>query len=890
MRLSFVWIALFFTGIPHTGRAQAPSYLLHWREAERLAGNGKYPESLVLYEKALDQVRKSDPVWAANLCNDISSVHYGLHEYEISLRYCREGIAYLKASRTPPDSIYFKIYSSLGTMHNSLNHPDSSSYYFMAADRVIEKEPALESQIPSYILHHYLHQGRSFWALHRYHHSISYFLKAQKLSEKFHLDSERDYIQSSLAETYDLLGQHEKALIFRLTAASHSTTDLVRKQGLFSGVAFTYQRLGMLDSALHWQNRSEELLLRQSGKTNRNKQHHIELLLLKSIIQRQKKQLGPARKLLVTVDRLLKAYTEEDQHYYATFLLIEKGLIARTTFRYEEAGRLFSQAFSKATMPGGQESNPDSRPPNPQVALLALQLSASTLFQQYRESGKLGYLTASFDTFGKLVRLKKSMYFDAAEDVSDRLVLSYESYDLFREAIPAGYAYYQSRPSAEILQELFEWFEDANAVYLYDVLRKKMTGQVQNAHLSEVKYQSSAKLTFQTVQKQLGNKSAFLSYKWFGNQMYAIVVTRDTTQLVSWQVNASQLKLYLSDLQAQFSNNPGFGKYLGSSSAIGCYRTLIEPLRQWTAGKNQLVIARDWQFNFLPFELLETGKTVNDYLAKTLAISYTYSASFFWQHPFHIFADPAPERSKRNLVIAPFVKEQPLADTTWKHVSSLTDILQIRGRRLWGSQATKSRLMQSGFPYHIIHFATHAQSSDDNPGDSFIQFFPGIDDRLYLDDLYKLPLRFARLVVLSACSAGKGKNLRGEGNISIAHAIAQAGCPSVITTTWEANDQVISFMTNQLHQYLDKGFSIDMALKKARLDFFNNEELRKFSHPYYWANLTLIGNNQPVFPVPTMPGSTPLVAVIFILVGLAVAVKIYFKRKGTPDEEPTMVS
>jgi hypothetical protein len=57
----------------------------------------------------------------------------------------------------------------------------------------------------------------------------------------------------------------------------------------------------------------------------------------------------------------------------------------------------------------------------------------------------------------------------------------------------------------------------------------------------------------------------------------------------------------------------------------------------------------------------------------------------------------------------------------------------------------------------------------------------------------------------------------------------------------------MAFLSAHLHEYLQDDLPIDIALQKAKLDYFNSKIGKELDHPYYWANFILIGNYEPVF-------------------------------------------
>ena len=898
------------------------------QKAEELSIDGQFLPSLEFYQQAYQLVKKTDPARAANLCNDISSAYYGEGQYKTALRYCRKGLGHIQKHASAPDSLFFKLYSSLGTMQSALHQRDSAYFYFERADAVLDKNPAVEQDIPLYVLHHYLHQGRAFWALHRYYQSITYFIKAKRLSERFRLPDELDYIESSLAEGYDLLGKHRDALKYRLASTKHNFLNSSRKQELYSGVAFTYQRLNLPDSALLWHKLSwKEHLLQPQNTVNYNTVH-LRLLFLIGSCYRQKGRLDEAEVYLKRADDF-HAKNLPQERYYKADILIEKGRLAYARRELNRAEIYYNEAFKTVSLSSSFGKIQPIDLIYPQTAFLALSLKAALLSEKYRNSNEVKYLTASFQCFRELIALKRMAFYEASEDTEDRHFISEESHDIYQSAIPVGYELYSKNHSPVVLQEIFDWFEDANASYLFDIIRDKnlynkkippeilaqeqalmqkravlagsvndSTGKIEHEmenlrdrwyvlrQAAKKKY-STGQLTFQdpikisAVKNNLDENSAFISYKWFDNNLYVFVITKEKTQLIKSPVNSKLLLTYLQNLQKEFNNNPGFGNYTGSESAIGCYKILIDPVKKWLANKTRIVVARDWQFNFLPLELLETGKTNNDYLVKHYAVSYTYSASFFWQHPFLEKTQDLSEGSfsklNSSMIIAPFISQQT---SGLNPVSSLEDLEEIGGESMWGERATKQEFFKTGLGHHVLHFATHAEAQDTNPNDSFIQFYPGTDSRLYLSEIYSLPLYSTRLIILSACSAGKGKNIRGEGNISLAHAIAQAGCPSIVTTVWEANDDVISYLSRRLYKHLQDGQTIDKAIQMARLDFFADKTFKKYAHPYYWANFTLIGNSEPVYSKPVFYKlSATLLTKASVIILLLISVLAIIKRK-----------
>ena len=98
---------------------------------------------------------------------------------------------------------------------------------------------------------------------------------------------------------------------------------------------------------------------------------------------------------------------------------------------------------------------------------------------------------------------------------------------------------------------------------------------------------------------------------------------------------------------------------------------------------------------------------------------------------------------------------------------------------------------------------------------------------------------------MSACQTNAGKNLTGEGIYSLARGFSSAGIPSVVATQWVADDNAIYAISEKFNQLIAGGMSKDVALQKAKLLDIQNGNKRNLL-PYFWADLILIGNSDPV--------------------------------------------
>jgi len=146
--------------------------------------------------------------------------------------------------------------------------------------------------------------------------------------------------------------------------------------------------------------------------------------------------------------------------------------------------------------------------------------------------------------------------------------------------------------------------------------------------------------------------------------------------------------------------------------------------------------------------------------------------------------------------------------------------------------------------YGIVHYATHSVVDTEHPELSGVALSM-VDNRgaprdgfLRLFDIYNLKLK-AGLVVLSACQTALGREVKGEGLMSITRGFMYAGAPRVVSSLWSIDDKA----TADLMRLFYEGMLVERlrpaaALRAAQLSIWRQ---RCCHQPYYWAAFTLQG-------------------------------------------------
>ncbi|HMV50267.1 MAG TPA: CHAT domain-containing protein, partial [Blastocatellia bacterium] len=311
--------------------------------------------------------------------------------------------------------------------------------------------------------------------------------------------------------------------------------------------------------------------------------------------------------------------------------------------------------------------------------------------------------------------------------------------------------------------------------------------------------------------------------------------------------------------------------------SVRLYERLIKPAESLLKGKRELVILADGALHRLPFEVLlpPSSRQITQpdarklpYLVREHAISYAPSASVLaelqsyhkqaapGQKVFLAFADPVydAEAQGKDSVIALTTRSARGDDGQWKFNRLLYSKNEAEGiAKLFpdgqadiyqGAQATEENAKAPGRleQYRILHFAAHGLINQSRPRFSGVVLtLPrngsgGAEDGiLQAYEIFNLKLN-ADLVVLSACETGLGKEVNGEGMMSLMRAFIYAGTPSVVASLWNVDDEKSAELMIRFYTHLKDGKHKSEALRQAQLD-----TIQKYGAPYFWAPFVLMG-------------------------------------------------
>jgi len=172
----------------------------------------------------------------------------------------------------------------------------------------------------------------------------------------------------------------------------------------------------------------------------------------------------------------------------------------------------------------------------------------------------------------------------------------------------------------------------------------------------------------------------------------------------------------------------------------------------------------------------------------------------------------------------------------------------FHARVYMGQNASEHNFKMNVSRYDIVHLALHGSADEAKESGSRLIFRnekDTIEDGLlYANEIYNLKLK-AKLVVLSACETGIGKNYQGEGVFSLARAFAYAGCPSIVISLWKVNDQSTAEVMGYFYKYLSNSEEIGQSLHMAKLNYLENTD-EIAAQPVFWASFVAFGDMTPI--------------------------------------------
>ncbi|WPP51186.1 CHAT domain-containing protein [Catalinimonas niigatensis] len=620
----------------------------------------------------------------------------------------------------------------------------------------------------------------------------------------------------------------------------------------------------------------------------------------------------------------LKESLFDEQHSELVTLYIDLGRAFETSGQVDSALYYFKYALkSGMRMEDSVKGVPDIQEGVDLASMPeALNYIVSLLIKQNKQSGDQQYLAEALPYFKLFDRFMDINRKDFSSEGS-KLLLSGKHKVTYEQAIATSYQLYQSTQADSLLQWIFHFMEKSKAMVLLesihqadryqralpdslyeqeqslraqlayfqseliqvehnttdksdvsywqlqkaDVLRKLETLnhyiQTHYPNFYHVTYKNLA-LEIDSVQKQIDDDQAIISYFWGDSVVYALLITAESAKVFQVQdVNMLQLAIrqYMDVLTNDSVLEPSYSNYLSfQESSHRLYQLLLEPMLKNISLKRLTIIA-DGDLTTIPFESFTSTQIHTQehkiryehlpYLIKDYDISYEFSLSVaFWEQQFTpVFTDDHKLRVAafgiKTFDKIPGHENYPPLGGAERETKYILEKFP-NARIFLNTEATEMQFKQQAPEADILHIATHGVANLENPFASKFIFYPeGEEDGIFnLYELYNIPLK-AKVLLLSACESGVGKYYKGEGNFSLARSFVYAGSKSVIMSLWQVNDLITEQLIKHIYDRLAEQKTTSESLRETKIAFINE---RLFAHPQCWAGMVPLGNTSIAYP------------------------------------------
>ena len=332
------------------------------------------------------------------------------------------------------------------------------------------------------------------------------------------------------------------------------------------------------------------------------------------------------------------------------------------------------------------------------------------------------------------------------------------------------------------------------------------------------------------LQQVIPQDTLLIEYYPSNDALYIFLVSHDSFQIQKVDIDRNRLydlirkfreQLVIPDNTSSMNNFRKDGAFL--------FSVLLEPVEDSMKGKKQVVLVPGGLLWYLPMEMLgpENGKM----LIQQKSVSYLSSSDILK------LVQMKKKMADTDSIIAFGSPEGVNLPQTREELKQISAIFPS-GQIFTGSNATKENFFKNAANDSIVHIATHSSLNRDDVNKSYIQF-AGSDGKLFLGEIYGLPLQPSCLVTLSSCESALGVDNPGREFASLASGFTTAGASSVVASMWKVDDAATAELFVEFYRNLKQGKSRSEALREAKLKLINN---KKTSHPFFWGGFVLMGD------------------------------------------------
>ncbi len=270
------------------------------------------------------------------------------------------------------------------------------------------------------------------------------------------------------------------------------------------------------------------------------------------------------------------------------------------------------------------------------------------------------------------------------------------------------------------------------------------------------------------------------------------------------------------------------------SAAESLHRDLIQPIEPLLveAGIQQLVFVLEGALARVPMAVLYDG---SGFLIEKYAIANSPGLGLM---------EPGRVRDRKpSILLGGLTTKEPPFEILQHVAEEVEEIGRLfRNVTLMGDEFTGDRLREAiaKQSFNMVHLASHA-SFGGSPESTFVVVRGRRINLNELADLVRPTLlreKPIELLAFSACETARG-NDRME--LGLAGVALKSGARSVLATLWSVDDLSTARLMAEFYRQLsvNPGLTKAQALRAAQLSLIQDP---RFSHPYQWGPVVLVGN------------------------------------------------
>ncbi|MBS1542042.1 MAG: CHAT domain-containing protein [Bacteroidetes bacterium] len=341
-------------------------------------------------------------------------------------------------------------------------------------------------------------------------------------------------------------------------------------------------------------------------------------------------------------------------------------------------------------------------------------------------------------------------------------------------------------------------------------------------------------LTYKTLKSELSSEEAALIDFYLNNDaLYTVVITGDKFDIIKTAFSDNNMSLLIRKVRKNLLRmSPE--EYAIVSNEI--YKsTLDSALMQIPEGITRLIISPDGMLQEIGWDALVRETTRNTAFKNLHYLVHDYTIRTVMT-PVQITKVPNDIENQFYGIAPDFQHSKRFSEIPFSTALAVSRAQELEG-------TLDQTVTRESIEANIVHITSHVSMDPMHPYNSAIHL--GETDSLTVGALSSMKIK-ANVIVLNGCQTGNGQYVPSEGTMSIARAFYLLGAASVVTTLWSVDDKSTADVLRIWYDKIEDGEELDIALRKAKLDFIRNAGSDDTANPFYWAGLQLTGSSKSI--------------------------------------------